>query len=84
MKPCSKTFRSANGGRHKPLGILYRQNVTLGNATFPTSMFVSAASNYTILLGNSFLATAQLVIDYRNFTYNASLVPHLKMGRLKL
>jgi len=23
MKPCTKTFRSANGGRHRPLGILY-------------------------------------------------------------
>jgi len=29
-------------------------------------MFVSSASNYTILLGNSFLAPAKLTIDYLN------------------
>ena len=52
MKPSSKTFRSANGGQHKPPWITDNQALTMGNSTVPIYMFFSAANYYTILLGN--------------------------------
>ena len=70
FKPCIKTFRSANGGRNRPwtwpLGVLPKVFITIGSTTVPVSVFVSPAKNYTILLGNTFLSPARMIIDYES------------------
>lgn len=65
MKPCTHSFRCANGATNIPLGILHKQDFTFGNTTFSDDMHVSAADNYTLLLGNTFLAPARIIIDYQ-------------------
>ncbi len=64
MKPCTKIFRSANGNRSKPLGIIHNQSISLGSTTIPVNIFVSSAKNYLILLGNTFLTPTKIIIDY--------------------
>ena len=64
IRPVNRKFRTANGATSRPLGILLNIPVTLGSVTLPVDLYVCKARNYTMLLGNSYLAPAGLVIDY--------------------
>ena len=64
LRTVNRRFKTADGATSKPLGILPNIPVTLGSTTLPTDLYVCQASNYTMLLGNSFLAPAGIVIDY--------------------
>ena len=64
LRSVNRRFKTANGASSKPLGILPNILVSLGSTTLPTDLYVCQASNYTMLLGNSFLAPAGIIIDY--------------------
>ena len=66
IKPCKRSFRNANGASSTPLGIIYNVEITIGTVTMPADVFVTQASNYWMLLGNSFLAPMGVQIDFTN------------------
>ena len=66
IRPCKKSFKTASGASSMPMGIIYNVDVTLGSVTLPVDVFITQASNYWMLLGNSFLAPMGVQIDFTN------------------
>ena len=67
-KLCStaKTFKTASGSSTRPVGVIYDVLVNLGSTCLPVDIYISKATNYTMLLANSFLGPAGVNIDFAN------------------
>jgi len=69
VRPCkqdAKTYKTADGARHGMLGIIDNLALTLGNSVFGTKFYVGVGNHFLILLGNSFIFPAKLIIDMEN------------------
>lgn len=77
LRPTNKTFRTASGQSTRPLGVIYDQDVNLGSTCLPVDIYITKATNFTMLLANAFLGPAGVTIDFGNKCIRCRLGPDI-------
>ena len=58
MAPSNSTFMTAAGRSERPMGMMWRVPITMGNLTLETDAMVTKANSYNVLIGNDGLQMA--------------------------